>query len=161
MINKYIKKKKKKLEEKQLNQHFILSKKNSELLTNKNLDIESLANNFILKEKFQNNKIDNYMFNIKKACLIFPHYHIKGIFYNNEEEIGFFSFQFKTKKENEYYDEERKICLGSLFLNQNKSKYYHLKIPYEEIEFILKRRYIFKRNSFEIFTMKKKVIFSK
>ncbi len=151
--------KKKKLEEKQLNQHFILSKKNSELLTNNNLDIELLANNFILKEKFQNNKIDNYMFNIKKACLIFHHYHIKGIFYNNEEEIGFFSFQLETNKENEYYDEERKICLGSLFLNQNKSKYYHLKILYEEIEFILKRRYIFKRNSFEIFTMKKKSYF--
>ena len=54
--------KKKKLEEKQLNQHFILSKKNSELLTNDNLDIELFANNFVLKEKFQNNKIDNYMF---------------------------------------------------------------------------------------------------
>ena len=124
-------------------------------------NIESLARNFILKEKFEYNQKDSSL-NIKKCCLIFHNYHIQGLFYINKEEIGFYSFEFERNVNDEDYDEERKYCFGSIFKSQEeKTKFYHICIPYNEIELIFKRRYIYKRNSMEIFSSKKKSYFFK
>ena len=48
-------------------------------------------------------------------------------------------------------------CFGSIFRPQNK-KYenYYIHIPYNSIELILRRRYFFRRNALEIFTVDKK-----
>ena len=142
---------------------YILSKTSSNILSDKYYDYEKLVKDFIIYEKFKNCKIENnQLLNIKKCCLVFHNYHITGMFYNNEEEIGFYSFEFNRKKTEEDYDDERKSCFGSIFKPQTeKTKYYHIEIPYKEIEFILKRRYIYKRNSFEIYSMKKKSYFFK
>ena len=163
-LNKYLLKDKKEQKSNDaLNINYILSRTNSNLLSDKSYDYEKLVKDFIISEKFNCSKIENnQLLNIKKCCLVFHNYHITGMFYNNEEEIGFYSFQFQRKDSEEDYDEERECCFGSIFKPQKeKTKYYHITIPYDEIEFILKRRYIFKRNSFEIYTMKKKSYFFK
>ena len=54
----------------------------------------------------------------------------------------------------------KKICFGSIFKEQTeKYKNYFIKIPLKQIEFILKRRYYFKRNVLEFFTQTKKSYF--
>ena len=40
--------------------------------------------------------------------------------------------------------------------HNNKYNNYYLRIPYNSIEFILKRRYFYRRNAIEIFTVDKK-----
>ena len=92
-----------------------------------------------------------------EACLINPSVHITGIIFNNQEGIGFYSNEKKFEKNNEDYDIERLACFGSVFRPQNtKYNYYYVFIPYNSIEFVLKRRYFHRRNTFEIFTVNKK-----
>ena len=91
------------------------------------------------------------------ACFIKTEFHIRGIFYNNSKEIGFYSFCNMHINEEEDYDFDRKVCFGSLFRPQtNKYNFYYIKIPYSSIDFILKRRYYFKKTVIEIFTINKK-----
>ena len=96
------------------------------------------------------------------CCLVKPSYHIKGIFYNNSNEIGFYGFDQIPFFSQEEYDQERQSCFGSVFKTQ-KRKYdgYHLSIPYRNIAFILKRRYFFKTVALEIFTLKNKSYYFK
>ena len=57
----------------------------------------------------------------------------------------------------EDYDFDRKVCFGSIFRPQiNKYNYYYIRIPYDSIEFVLKKRYYFKMSVLEIFTINKK-----
>ena len=92
-----------------------------------------------------------------EACLIKTAFHISGIFYNNSKEIGFYSSERTFSNEEEDYDFDRKVCFGSIFKSQsNKYHCYYLKIPYSSIEFVLKRRYYFKKTVLEIFTINKK-----
>ena len=115
---------------------------------------------------------------IINACLVKPEYHIRGFFYSNTKEIGFYSYdkipytkEIKSKKEDtdkqideiqNDYDPDRKSCFGSVFLPQTeKNDYFYFKIPYNKITFILKRRYYFKVSSLEIFTTDKKSFFFK
>ena len=91
------------------------------------------------------------------SCLIKTEFHICGIFYNNSKEIGFYSFSKTHSNDEEDYDFDRKVCFGSIFKPQtNKYNYYYVKIPYSSIDFILKRRYYFKKTVLEIFTINKK-----
>ena len=89
--------------------------------------------------------------------------HIKGIFYinNNNDKITFIAIDYKKNKNDEDYDDENNICFGSNFLKVEKYKNYILNIKIKNIEFILKRRYIYRKNSIEIFTNKKKSYFFK
>ena len=48
-----------------------------------------------------------------------------------------------------------KLVLVQFYKVKKKNKYYHLFIYYK-IEFIFKRRYIFRRNALEFFTTEKK-----
>ena len=92
------------------------------------------------------------------SCLIKTEFHICGIFYNNSKEIGFYSFNKIHSIEEEDYDFDRKVCFGSIFKPQiNKYNYYYIKIPYSSIDFIIKRRYYFKKTVLEIFTINKKI----
>ena len=97
---------------------------------------------------------------IDPCCLIKPSFHIKGIFYNNYTEIGFYAYSKLPPNNSEEeidFDPERKACFGSVFKSQ-KEKYdgYYLKIPYNQIAFILKRRYFFKTTAIEVYTVKNK-----
>ena len=96
------------------------------------------------------------------SCLVKASYHIKGVFYNNYKEIGFYAFDKMPFTSLEEYDEERKACFGSVFGTQ-KRKYdgYHFKIPYNQIAFVLKRRYFFRTIAIEIFTLKNKSYYFK
>ena len=95
-----------------------------------------------------------------EACLVKLPFHIRGIIYINNKEIGFYSYEIKRTEEDEDYDFDKKACFGSIFREQSeKYKNYYKKIPFKYIEFILKRRYYFKRNVLEIFTQDKKSFF--
>ena len=94
------------------------------------------------------------------ACLVKIGFHIRGIIYNNQEEIGFYSYETKRSDDDEDYDSDRKVCFGSIFRTQTKKyTYYYLKIPLNKIKFVLKRRYYFKRSGIEIFTEDNKSYF--
>ena len=115
----------------------------------KNLKDDKIFSDFIEKNYLSNSKTDKKV----DACLIKIELHICGIFYQNSEEIGFYSAERAPKG----YDPDRKICFGSIFKPQiNKYNNYYLKIPYNSIEFILKRRYFYKKTVLEIFTINKK-----
>ena len=93
------------------------------------------------------------------ACLVKQELHICGIFYNNEKEIGFYSSD-RIPNDAEEYDSLRNVCFGSVFKPQtNKYNYYNIKISYKEIDFVLKRKYYFKKTCIEIFTINKKSYF--
>ena len=116
---------------------------------------------------------------LENSCFVKTSYHIRGFFYNNSNEIGFYSYDQipysynkKTKKREiedpaideiqKDYDPDRGACFGSFFPPQiEKNEYLHIKIPYNEIVFIFKRRYYFKVSAIEIYTTHKKSFFFK
>ena len=138
-----------------------------EMEIKENEKTENLINNFNQKDfdiftKF----IEKIHFKNKaqclqcEACLVKLPFHIKGIIYINETEIGFYSYEIKRTGNEEDYDSDKKVCFGSVFKDQSeKYNNYYLKIPFNTIELILKRRYYFKRNVLEIFTDNKKSYF--
>ena len=121
---------------------------------------EELIKEFII-QKYSTNIITQYDTNAE-ACLINSAIHITGLIFNDETGIGFYGYEKVHSKDiyEENYDKERFTCFGSIFRPQNK-KYenYFVKIPYNSIELILKRRYFYKRNAIEIFTVDKKSYF--
>ena len=95
-----------------------------------------------------------------EACLVKLPFHIRGIIYINYREIGFYSYETKRNDEDEDYDIDKKVCFGSVFQEKNeKYKNYVIKIPFKKMEFILRRRYYFKKNVIEIYTQNKKSYF--
>ena len=142
-----------------------------------NLDIEGTYEHYELYKKFireKDNIIDKINNSLENACLVKTQFHIRGFFYNNSNEIGFYSYDEipypnDKKKENlnkpnekisaiqNDYDYYTKSCFGTAFSPQfEKYKYLHFKIPYNEIVFIFKRRYYYKLSAIEIFTTRKK-----
>jgi len=119
----------------------------------KNLSNE-LFTEFI-KQKFLSNATQ-YDIEVD-SCLIKSSFHITGVLFNNSKGIGFYSYHKVHKEKEEDYENDRHSCFGSIFYPQNtKYDYYYVNIPYNSIDFILKRRYFYKRNAIEIFTVKKK-----
>ena len=95
-----------------------------------------------------------------EACLVKLPFHIRGIIYINNTEIGFYSYETKREGNEEDFDSDKKVCFGSVFKGQGeKYNQYYLKIPFKEIELIFKRRYYFKKNVLEFFTQAKKSYF--
>ena len=123
---------------------------------------EALLKEFII-QKYSN---DDNNFNTlsqhdtnSEACLINAAIHITGLIFNDKNGIGFYSYEKEHNKEifEENYDSERLTCFGSIFRPQNnKYNNYYIRIPYNSIEFVLKRRYFYRRNALEIFTVDKK-----
>ena len=116
----------------------------------------TLFNEYITKKHLNKpEKVDTKV----EACLVKPELHICGIFYNNSQEIGFYGSD-RTPENQEEYDFARQVCFGSIFKPQmNKYNYYYLKIAYSEIDFVLKRKYYYKKTGLEIFTTNKKSYF--
>ena len=104
--------------------------------------------------------INSTKYDIKiDTCLVKPELHICGIFYNNLNEIGFYSSD-RTPNDQEEYDTTRQVCFGSVLKPQmNKYNYYYIKISYHEIDFVLKRKYYYKKTCLEIYTINKKSYF--
>ena len=131
-------------------------KKSENLVNNfKPKDIE-LFSKFIekthLKEKDQSFQCG--------VCLVKLSFHIRGIININDTEIGFYSYENERTDEDEDYGLDKKECFGSIFQEQNdRYNTYYLKLPLDEIELILKRRFYFKRNIFEFFVKNKKSYF--
>ena len=141
-----------------------------------NKSIEGTLDHYIFFKNFINkrHKIDGNYHNFTiNACFVKLEYHIRGFFYKNEKEIGFYSYdkipynnEKKSKRENidkrieeiqKDYDPERKSCFGSIFSPQiEKNEYLHITIPFDNIILVLKRRYYMKVSCLEIFTTDKK-----
>ena len=174
----------KKEEEKEisnLNGLYLIKESEFKEMNEINKDIEGTLNHYKFYKNFIDNKhkiTGNYHNCIQNSCLVKPEYHIRGFFYNNEKEIGFYSYDKipynndkKSKKKDIDenikkiqidYDPDRKACFGSVFSPQtDKYEYLHFTIPYNDIIFVLKRRYYFKISSLEIFTSDKKSYFFK
>ena len=133
--------------------------------SNSNSSLEQILNNSFLLSEFINHKhsLNSTRYSIQvNACLVKTAFHICGVFYSNSHEIGFYSSRRTLSNEDEDYDYDRKVCFGSIFKSQtNKYNYYYLRIPFSSIEFILKRRYYFKKSALEIYTINKKSYFFK
>ena len=87
-------------------------------------------------------------------------FHIRGIIYINDKEIGFYSYETKRLGKEEDYDNDKKVCFGSVFKGKSdKYNRYFMSIPLPHIELVFKRRYYFKRNVLEIFTQRKRSYF--
>ena len=116
----------------------------------------TLFSEYIIKKHLKNpEKFDTKV----NACLVKTDLHICGIFYNNDKEIGFYSSD-RTPESPEEYDFSRQVCFGSIFKSQiNKYNYYYINISYKEIDFVLKRKYYYKKTGLEIFTINKKSYF--
>jgi len=174
-------KKKEEVEISNFNALYLLKESEFKHMSSLNSEIEGTFNHYLLYKEFINNRHnnirDNYHNNLENSCLVKASYHIRGFFYSNKNEIGFYSYDkipYPQKKgknktnENEVidkrikeiqkdYDPDRKSCFGSIFSPQNeKYEYFHFSIPYNKIAFILKRRYYFKVSALEIFTTDKK-----
>ena len=54
-----------------------------------------------------------------EACLVKLPFHIRGIIYINNKEIGFYSYEIKRTEEDEDYDFDKKACFGSIFREQS------------------------------------------
>ena len=94
---------------------------------------------------------------VAKACYIRIGFHILGYIFNNSKGIGFYSFESNKEENDEDYDEDRKVCFGSVFRTQNyKYNNFYIWIPYNKIQMAFKRRYFFKRQAIEIFTYDRK-----
>ena len=151
--------------EDELNSLYLLKKINYKFVENLNKEEKDIKRNYELFQLYVNT-INNININdycsVEESCLIKPSYHIKGVFYNNQREIGFYGFDKNPLFSQGDYDQERKACFGSVFKTQ-KRKYdgYHIRIPYNQIALVLKRRYFFKTVALEIFTLKNKSYYFK
>ena len=129
---------------------------NNQNISSKNISEEQIKD-FII-QKYSTNILTNYDIHVE-ACLINASIHRTGLLFIDSTGIGFYSYEKIHSSEiyEENYDKERLTCFGSIFRPQNK-KYenYFIHIPYNSIELILKRRYFFRRNALEIFTVNKK-----
>ena len=146
--------------EDELNCLYLIKKINYKFIENLNEAEKNNRKHYLLFLRYVNkmNNINHSDFCTSEiSCMIKTSFHIKGVFYNNYREIGFYAFDKIPFVSPEEYDEERKACFGSVFKTQ-KRKYdgYHFKIPYSQIAFVLKRRYFFKTIALEVFTIKNK-----
>ena len=100
------------------------------------------------------------------CCLVKSTHHIKGLFYFKDKKISFKTFfgkildiklEMELNEKDDNYDSERNNCYGSYFKSYKKDKnFYKLRIKYNDIRIILKRKYYYNNSAIEIFTSKNK-----
>ena len=116
----------------------------------------------IKNEEFLNNK------EFLICCLVKPSHHIKGAMFIREKKLNFRIFSDQKRgtdngfedcfsEKDDDYDKERGTCYGSYFTHHPKDKnLYKMSISFNEIKWILKRKYYYKNSAIEIFTIKNK-----
>ena len=160
-----------------INGLFLIKEAEFKNMEDLNKDLEGTFNHYLFFKKYidRNHKITgNYHNILENSCFVKTSYHIRGFFYCNSTEIGFYSYDkipynyTKKSKKSEIkdpniaeiqkdYDPDRSACFGSIFSPQiEKYEYLYFKIPYDKIVFIFKRRYYFKVSALEIYTTDKK-----
>ena len=104
--------------------------------------------------------IDDPKFIIEEVCYIKTNHHINGVLFMVKNGSNTIFFSSKTPKpkqvlcNNPNFDTENMRCFGSIFsgeFNQKENEIY-FNFSFWEINFIFKRKYCFRDNSFEIFT---------
>ena len=153
------KEEKKEDEDKDKNALYYLGKDNYSFISEKNKNDDNCIHDYLFSGFIQEKhsvQQDKYCLQAS-ACQVRLAFHIRGIIFNNKDGIGFYSFETKRKGNEEDYDTDRKVCFGSVFRPQTaKYSHYFISIPYNKIQFILKRRYFFKRTALEIYTEDRK-----
>ena len=142
------------------NDNFIPEKAFKNSFVNLTYDKET---NKIKNEEFLNNK--EYLV----CCLVKPSHHIKGAMFIREKKLNFRIFSDQKRgtdingfeecfsEKDDDYDKERGTCYGSYFTHHPKDKnLYKMSISFNEILWILKRKYYYKNSAIEIFTIKNK-----
>ena len=113
----------------------------------------------------ENNKLKNEeILNNKEyfaCCLVTQSHHLKGIIYMREKKLHFKilsgSNEELSSEHDDDFDKERNSCYGSYFNHHPKDKnLYKISIIFNDIKWILKRKYFYKNSSLEIFTLKNK-----
>ena len=106
------------------------------------------------------------------CCLVKPSHHTKGVIFIKDDKLNFNIFsdqkkgcnfngilQFFNEKDDDY-DKEHGTCFGSYFIHHPKDKNsFKISIKYNEIKWILKRKYYYKNSGIEIFTIKNKAFY--
>ena len=99
------------------------------------------------------------------GCLVKTSHHIKGVFFIDDNQLNFKVF-LNQKSGNSMsgvekgfsnldddYDQDRQTCFGSYFVFHPKDKdLYKISIKYNDIKYILKRKYYYKNSGLEIYT---------
>ena len=128
---------------------------------------------FSIIQKSKNSKNDN---NEKKnyflGCLVKSSHHIKGVFFIEENELNFRVFlnqktgnamsdvEVAFTSSDDDYDQERQTCFGSYFVCHPKDKdLYKITINYDNIKYLLRRRYYYKNSAMEIYTSSNKTFY--
>ena len=106
------------------------------------------------------------------ACLVKPSHHIKGVIFIDNDDLIFKVFlnqkagnamnnielAFTTSDDD--YDQDRQTCFGSYFVCNTKDKdIFRLSINYNNIKFLLRRRYYYKNSAIEIYTSTNKTYY--
>ena len=139
---------------------YLLSQSEFKYMNELNKDIDGTLSHYLFFKKYIENKHsikDSYHYAIENCCYVKTAFHIRGLFYINNREIGFYSYDKlpyrvfikKNRRNSEQetqpkieiskeerqrideiqkdYDAERRSCFGSIFSPQ-KNKYDYLHI---------------------------------
>ena len=156
-------------------------RKDTQITSSSTIKIENNDDNSLFKNNYvnliydkDNNKLKNEeILNNKKyflCCLVKPSHHVKGIMYIRDKKLNFKIFSNQKKgsdlvgindisfsEKDDDYDKERGTCFGSYFTYHPKDKnLYKMSIIFNEIKWILKRKYYYKNSAIEIFTINNK-----
>ena len=119
--------------------------------------------NFI-SDKLLSSPLSGLISDRHHCCYVIQMSHIKGYLYLYKSYCSFIQNIYDDEinenklKEDEDYNEEKKMCYGS-YLKLNKSKFIYIDIKYKSIQYIFLRRYYYKDSAIEIFTSKNKVYY--
>ena len=117
-----------------------------------------------LTDKLVSSPLSGMVSNSHPCCYVIQMSHIKGYLNLSKSNCSFIQDIYnidmdeKKLKEDEDYNEEKKLCYGS-YLKLNKSKYVYIDIKYKSIKYIFLRRYYYKDSAIEIFTSKNKTYY--
>ena len=118
---------------------------------------------FTILENEADNKVQKQKYFL--SCLVKTSHHIKGVCFIDNDQLNFKVFlNQKTgnsmsdvalafTNEDEDYDNERNTCFGSYLVCHPKDKdLYKISLNYNDIKWVIRRRYYYKNSALEIFT---------
>ena len=95
--------------------------------------------------------------NIYKVSLIKEQYHIKGFLFVDKNDILFKYYDYNIENNSLIFNKSTNLCYGETFKNEkNNNNLISIKIPYEDIKIILRKRYMQREIGLEIINKKQK-----
>ena len=133
-------------------------------------NITSFKKNYVnlIYDKESNKLKNEEILNNKEyfpCCLVKQSHHVKGIAYIREKKLHFkilsaLNEEVSSEEDDDDYDKERNSCFGSYFNHHPKDKnLYKISIIFNDIKWVLKRKYYYKNSSIELFTIKNKTYY--